>query len=122
MKSKGIPSLDFLCYTISKAGRFPSTSFLFLSMMNTVKRSLMGLGAAAAFVPVLAFAQFVPPTAPDAGTGLAAKVLEVITDLVQYPFTVLGTGSNFYIVGYFMLGVMALGLVAWLRRKMTFGR
>lgn len=65
---------------------------------------------------------FESPAAPDVGTTLADKVLEVIVSFIQYPLDVLATGSNFYILGYFMIGCMALGLVTWIVRKATLGK
>jgi len=61
---------------------------------------------------------FTPPNAPDVGTVLLEKISDIISSAIQYPFEILGAGSNFYVVGMFILGyVIFCWFLPWLMGK-----
>jgi hypothetical protein len=45
---------------------------------------------------------FVPPTPPNVGSSLVAKMLEIGSQIFTLPFTYLSIGNNMYYVGTFV--------------------
>jgi hypothetical protein len=86
-------------------------------------KKIAGLSAIlGAFLPVMASAAFLPPTPPDAGTGLVAKMLEIGTSMFTLPFTFLGTGNNMYYVGTAITVYVIYRLVRTGVKMITMGR
>jgi len=91
--------------------------------MNISIRSALayGAGALAALTPMLSFAAFTAPTAPEFSSSTAANTGEVATGVLQFYLDLVSKPENIKVIGVFIVVIVGLGLARWLKHKLALG-